>query len=126
MCGRDAFAAVTENIRALKEAGVDVSLNLSITPWNRQDLQKIYAISRELELPIRASSYMYPSARQNAALRHDAFPGNTAPSDGLRSRMGCPAPGDSGNPNAEGMRPVSPTGALRSLCGGVCYENGRL
>ena len=42
---------------------MDVSLNLSITPWNRQDLQKIHAISRELELPVRASSYMYPPAR---------------------------------------------------------------
>ena len=63
MCGRDAFETVTENLRALKEAGVDVSLNLSITPWNRQDLGRIYAISRELELPVRASSYMYPPAR---------------------------------------------------------------
>lgn len=69
MCGSDAFDRVVENIRALKEAGVDVSLNLSITPFNRQDLQKIYAISRELEVPVRASSYMYPPVRLDGCAR---------------------------------------------------------
>ncbi len=63
MCGRDAFDEVVENIRALKEAGVDVSLNLSITPWNCRDLERIDAIARELGTPVRASSYMYPPIR---------------------------------------------------------------
>lgn len=63
MCGRDAFDQVVANIRALKEAGVDVSLNLSITPWNCQDLERISAIARELGTPVRASSYMYPPIR---------------------------------------------------------------
>jgi radical SAM protein with 4Fe4S-binding SPASM domain len=65
MCGRDAFETVVENIRALKEAGVDVRLNLSITPYNRQDVEKIYKISQTLEVPIKASSYMYPPIRVN-------------------------------------------------------------
>ena len=69
MCGSDAFDRVVENIRALKAAGVDVSLNLSITPFNRQDLQKIHAISRELEVPVRASSYMYPPVRLDGCAR---------------------------------------------------------
>ena len=63
MCGQDVFETVTENIRALKEAGVDIRLNLSITPHNRQDIQKIYDISRELNVHIKASSYMYPPVR---------------------------------------------------------------
>ena len=63
MCGRDAFDEVVANIRALKDAGVDVSLNLSITPWNCQDLERIHAIARELRTPVRASSYMYPPIR---------------------------------------------------------------
>lgn len=67
MCGRDAFEGVVENIRALKAGGVDVSLNLSMTPWNRQDLQKIHAIALELDVPVRAASYMYPPARLDAA-----------------------------------------------------------
>ena len=43
MCGQDAFSRVYDNIRALKEAGVDVRLNLSITQYNKQDLEKICA-----------------------------------------------------------------------------------
>lgn len=65
MCGQDAFDVVVENIRALKEAGVDVRLNLSITPWNRQDIGRIYAIAKELDVPVKGSAYMYPPIRVN-------------------------------------------------------------
>ena len=63
MCGQDVFETVTENIRALKEAGVDIRLNLSVTPYNRQDMQRIYDISRELNVHVKGSSYMYPPVR---------------------------------------------------------------
>lgn len=65
MCGQDAFERVVNNIRALKEGGVDVRLNLSITPYNRQDIPKIYKISRELNLNVKTTSYMYPPIRVN-------------------------------------------------------------
>lgn len=65
MCGQEAFDSVVENIRAIKEAGIDVRLNLSITPYNQQDIEKIYAISQELGVHVKASSYMYPSIRVN-------------------------------------------------------------
>ncbi len=63
MCGQDAFARVVENIRALRQAGVDVRINLSITPHNRQDMAKIHEIARELDTHIKATSYMFPSIR---------------------------------------------------------------
>ncbi len=65
MCGQAAFDKVIENIRAVKEAGIDIRLNVSITPYNQQDIEKIYAISQELGLHAKASSYMYPSIRVN-------------------------------------------------------------
>jgi len=65
MCGQDVFETVTENIRALKEAGVDIRLNLSVTPYNRQDMQRIYDISRELNVHVKGSSYMYPPVRSH-------------------------------------------------------------
>lgn len=65
MCGQDVFEQVTENIRALKTAGVDVRLNLSITPYNRQDLEKIFKISQELGVHVKGTGYMYPPARRN-------------------------------------------------------------
>lgn len=63
MCGRPVYDQVKENIRALRKAGVDVSLNLSITPFNKADLPQIYADAAELDVNVRASSYMYPPIR---------------------------------------------------------------
>ena len=65
MCGQDAFDRVVDNIRALRQGGVDVCINLSITPYNYQDLDKIYRIANELGVYVRATSYMYPSIRVN-------------------------------------------------------------
>lgn len=63
MCGQDVFGTVTENIRALRQAGVDVRLNLSITRWNRQDIRKIHDISRELGVFVKGTGYMFPPVR---------------------------------------------------------------
>lgn len=65
MCGQDAFERVVRNIRSLKEAGVDVHINLSITPYNRHDLPQIYEIARELGVHVKANAYMYPPIRVN-------------------------------------------------------------
>ena len=65
MCGVPAYDQVKENIRILRQAGIDVNLNLSITPYNKDDLAQIYADSAELDVSVKASSYMYPSVRVN-------------------------------------------------------------
>ena len=65
MCGQPAFDTVVSNIRAVKAAGIDIRINLSITPYNQQDLEKIHAIAEELEIHVKAASYMYPSIRVN-------------------------------------------------------------
>lgn len=65
MCGRPVYDQVKENIRRLRQAGVDVSLNLSITPYNCADLDQIYKDAVELDVNVRASSYMYPAVRVN-------------------------------------------------------------
>ena len=65
MCGLAVYDQVKENIRALRQAGVDVSLNLSITPYNKDDLPQIYRDAVDLDVNVRASSYMYPPVRIN-------------------------------------------------------------
>ena len=65
MCGQSVYDEVKNNIRRLREAGVDVSLNLSITSFNREDLKQIYADAVELDVNVRVSSYMYPPIRVN-------------------------------------------------------------
>lgn len=66
MCGLPMYDLVKENIRALRQAGIAVSLNLSITPYNQQDIAQIYADAVELDTNVKASSYMYPPIRVNA------------------------------------------------------------
>lgn len=65
MCGLGVYDRVKENIRALRKAGIDVGLNLSITPYNYRDLEQIYADAVELDVNVKASSYMYPPVRIN-------------------------------------------------------------
>lgn len=70
MCGNDAFERVVENIRQLKRASIDVRINVSLTPYNYQDLEQIHAISQELKAPIKVSSYMYPPIRVHGDCGH--------------------------------------------------------
>ena len=44
---------------------MQVSLNLSITPYNKDDLKQIHADAEELNVNVRATSYMYPPIRVN-------------------------------------------------------------
>jgi len=68
MCGQAAFDRVFENIRALKTAGIDICLNVSITPYNCGDIENIYSAAQELGVNVRAASYMYPPVRINTEL----------------------------------------------------------
>lgn len=65
MCGQSAYDRVVENIAALRAAGIDVQLNVSITPYNRQDLPAIFRKAEELDVNMKVASYMYPSIRVN-------------------------------------------------------------
>ena len=65
MCGQPAYDRVVENVAALKAAGIDVRLNVSVTPYNRQDLAAICQKAEELGVHVKLASYMYPSVRVN-------------------------------------------------------------
>ena len=65
MCGVDAYHRVKENIAQLKAAGVNVSLNLCMTPYNKEDLAQIHADAVALNVNVRATGYMYPPVRVN-------------------------------------------------------------
>ena len=78
MCGNDAFDRVVENIRQLKRSGIDVRLNVSLTPYNYQDLEKIYDISKDLNTVIKVASYMYPPIRVHGDCGHRLSPEEAA------------------------------------------------
>ena len=70
MCGNDAFDRVVANIRELKRAGIGVRINVSLTPYNLQDLERIYEVSKELNTVIKVTSYMYPPIRSHGDCGH--------------------------------------------------------
>lgn len=65
LCGRAAFDRVTSNIRSLKDLGMDVKLNVSLTPYNAADLVKIHETAESLGTPMQVATYMFPPIRRN-------------------------------------------------------------
>lgn len=63
LCGIPAYERIVENIHALREAGVDVKLNMSLTDVNRQDMKSVYEKAVELGVHTQAASYMFPPVR---------------------------------------------------------------
>lgn len=64
LCGDgSAYERVVNNILALKKLGVLVKLNYSVTPYNIQDMAKVYQFAKENNLPIQYATYMFPPMR---------------------------------------------------------------
>lgn len=63
LCGIPAYDRIVENIDALRRAGVDVKLNMSLTEANREDMQAVYEKAQELGVHTQAASYMFPPVR---------------------------------------------------------------
>lgn len=64
LCG-DGFAyeKVVNAILALKEIGVLVKLNYSVTPYNIQDMSKAYEFAKDNKIPMQCATYMFPPMR---------------------------------------------------------------
>lgn len=60
------FEKTIAAIRMLREAGIQVVVNVSLIPENADDLEKIAAFGREMGLNTRITSYMFPPARREA------------------------------------------------------------
>lgn len=65
LCGvTGVFSQVDRAVRGLKDAGILVKLNCSLTPRNERDLEKIVAYAKELDLPLTVVTYMFPPVRR--------------------------------------------------------------
>lgn len=76
LCGNPkGFTQVTKAIRLLKEAGILVKLNCSLTPQNVDDLEEMFAYAKEEELLMQATSYMFPPLRRDETMigRNERF-----------------------------------------------------
>lgn len=85
LCGRPVFDKVVNNIRALKEIGIGVKLNVSLTRYNAEDMAKIYEIADELGTPIQLATYMFPPTRRDEKLigQNDRFSAKEAAEYGV-------------------------------------------
>ncbi len=68
LCGKaDGFTRVTHAIHILREAGMQVKINVSVTPWNADDLDEIFSFCKRENLLITPTSYMFPPLRRDSA-----------------------------------------------------------
>lgn len=66
LCGNArGYACTRYATKALKAAGLQVKLNLSLTPYNANDLEEIVQFSKENELMLDIAPYMFPPMRRN-------------------------------------------------------------
>ena len=59
------FTQVTKAISLLKENNIQVKLNCSVTPYNKDDLKQMMDFADEHDLVIQATSYMFPPLRKD-------------------------------------------------------------
>lgn len=68
LCGvKDQWKTVIENIKVLKKAGIQIALNTTFTKYNLYDMESIIAFAREVDIPIRMSSFIFPPVRNGHA-----------------------------------------------------------
>lgn len=63
LCGRPAYDTVLQNIRALRQAGLDVKVNLTLTPENMDDREAVTAAAKELGVHLQTAAYLFPPVR---------------------------------------------------------------
>lgn len=69
LCGVDrVFSKVTHSICRLKEIGISMKLNCSLTPENVGDMEQIVDFSKQHDIPLSVASYMFPPVRRDPAM----------------------------------------------------------
>lgn len=58
------FSRTLKAIRLLREQKVDVKINGSVTKLNRDDMDAIYQIGRNLDIPVHMDTYMLPGIHE--------------------------------------------------------------
>lgn len=66
LCGvPGAYDQVVDSIRWLKSNGITVNLNATVTPWNINDLEGIYAFAQAHQISMRPTVYNFPPVRRS-------------------------------------------------------------
>lgn len=81
-CG-EAYEKVTDAIVRLKEAGVNLKINYTVTQYNRHDAEKIYKFASGLKIPIQTVTYMFPPVRAGGEADR------LSPEEAAKVKFGC-------------------------------------
>lgn len=73
LCGKEMFDIVYKNINRLHEAGISIRLNASITPYNACDIEGLYKMAEKWNIPLKATTYMFPPVRVNGCKYGEAL-----------------------------------------------------
>lgn len=74
LCGSgEAFHRTLRAFRLLKDAGIMVYSSITVTPANFHELDDMLALCASYDIPVKATSYMYPPHRSNQAHIHEAY-----------------------------------------------------
>ncbi len=69
LCGNpNGFTQVDRAIQRMKNAGICVKINCSLTPYNAQDLPFIVEYAKKNDLLIQVATYMFPPIRKDETL----------------------------------------------------------
>ncbi len=63
ICKNEAFDKVLSSVNQMKKLGISMRFNTVFTPENILEYKKIADISRELSIPLKPTTYTYPSIR---------------------------------------------------------------
>ena len=69
LCGNpQGFTQTTKAIRLLRQAGISVKLNCSLTPHNTADLPAIADFANQNSLILQVATYMFPPVRKDSSM----------------------------------------------------------
>lgn len=82
---RTGYELAVRGTRLLRERGVDVKINGSLTRENREDIPQLIEKAKQLDAPIHIDTYMYPARRErNKGFHYDT---RLAPEEAARARV---------------------------------------
>ena len=73
LCRNDSFDKVLDSIKQIKSLGISVRLNTIFTPENISEYKRIADISKELQIPLKPTTYTYPSVRIGSGNKDSRF-----------------------------------------------------
>ena len=88
LCGvKGTFAKVTKAVDMLIENNIQVKINISLTPYNVCDLEKIIRFAKDRDLLIQTTTYMFPPIRRDETMVgiNERF----TPEESARYRLEC-------------------------------------